>query len=172
MVSLSSAGIELGHVFKLGTKYTEALKVQLLNTEGKQQPPIMGCYGIGISRVVSAIVEQNHDQRGIVWPASVAPFQVHLITISVQDHKQNDYSQQLYRRLLDIGVEVLWDDREERPGVKFNDADLIGIPLRLIIGKHVEQGMIEYKERTSNDSTVIQLEEVLESVARYVKANQ
>jgi prolyl-tRNA synthetase len=165
-----SRGIELGHVFQLGTKYTEALKVQLINEEGKQQHPIMGCYGIGISRVMSAIVEQNHDQQGIVWPASVSPFQVHLITVFVQDEKQMNLSLNLYRRLLDSDVEVLWDDRAERPGVKFNDADLIGIPIRLIIGKNAEQGLIEYRERSVNESILIQLEEVLERVVRYTKA--
>lgn len=162
-----SRGIELGHVFQLGTKYTDALKVQLLDAEGNKKHPIMGCYGIGISRVMPAIVEQNHDLRGIKWPASVSPFQVHLITVSMQDDLQRDLSSQLYRRLLDSGVEVLWDEREERPGVKFKDADLIGIPIRLIIGKNAEQGLVEYKERSSVESKVIEMEGILERIVSY-----
>ncbi|TCZ80080.1 proline--tRNA ligase [Paenibacillus albiflavus] len=157
-------GIELGHIFKLGTKYTEAMQINLLTNEGTQQHPIMGCYGIGISRLLAAIIEQNHDQQGIVWPAHVAPADVHLITVSMQDQVQLDLSEQLYRQLTESGVEVLWDNRMERPGVKFNDADLIGIPIRLIVGKQAEQGRIEYRERLSQDTILMTLDEIVERV--------
>lgn len=143
-------GIEVGHVFKLGTPYSEKLGAAFLDTSGKEKLMIMGCYGIGISRILSAIVEQNHDALGMKWPAAIAPFHVHLIAISVKDQRQVQTAEEIYQRLRELGIEVLIDDRDERVGVKFKDADLIGIPIRIVIGKQVEQGIVEWTERKSD----------------------
>jgi prolyl-tRNA synthetase len=146
---LFSRGIEIGHVFKLGTKYSEKLGAAFLDHTGKEQVMIMGCYGIGVSRLLSAAVEQNNDSNGIIWPLSIAPYQVHLIPVSVKDSIQMELCEQLYSRLIIAGIEVLIDDRDERPGVKFKDADLIGIPIQVIVGKQAGEGLVEYKERRS-----------------------
>jgi prolyl-tRNA synthetase len=144
-------GIEIGHVFKLGTKYSEKLGASYLDHSGKEQAMIMGCYGIGISRILAAIIEQNHDKNGMIWPTSIAPYQVHMIIISVKDQTQLDVADEIYYRLQKCNVEVLLDDRDERPGVKFKDSDLIGIPIRIIIGKHAGDGLVEFKDRKSSD---------------------
>lgn len=154
-------GIEIGHVFKLGTKYSEKLGAAYLDKTGKEQAVVMGCYGIGISRMLSAIVEQNHDEYGIVWPVSVSPFHVHLIPISVQDELQMKIAEQLYRQLTAKGAEVLLDDREERPGVKFKDSDLIGLPVRIVIGKDAQQGRVELTERRNGEKKLVGLEEAV-----------
>lgn len=143
-------GIEVGHVFKLGTPYSEKLGAAFLDSSGKEQLMIMGCYGIGISRILSAIVEQNHDERGIIWPATLAPFYVHIVPISVKDQRQLQAAEELYQRLRESGIEVLIDDRDERIGVKFKDADLIGIPIQIVIGQQAEQGIVEVTERRTD----------------------
>lgn len=144
-------GIEVGQVFYLGTKYSKPMEAVFLDAEGNKKPTVMGCYGIGIGRTVAATVEQCHDDKGICWPLSLAPFAVHLVLL---DTKQSDLvllADSLYTTLLEQGVEVLYDDREERPGVKFHDADLIGLPLRLTIGKkYKEKGLVEIKARDSS----------------------
>lgn len=155
-------GIEVGHVFKLGTKYSEKLGASFLNQEGQAEPFIMGCYGIGVSRILSAVIEQHHDAAGIIWPGAIAPYQVHLIPISVKNDCHMEVAQDLYERLQNAGAEVLLDDRDERPGVKFKDADLIGIPLRIIIGKDAEQGIVEYVERRTLQKEALPLEEAIE----------
>ncbi len=127
-------GIEVGQVFYLGTKYSEAMGATYLDAEGRERPIEMGCYGIGISRMVAAAVEQNHDGNGIIWPFSIAPFHVLLLPINYQDKSIAEATDRLYQQLQSRGVEVLLDDRDERPGVKFKDADLVGIPLRVTIG--------------------------------------
>lgn len=154
-------GIEVGHVFKLGTKYSEALSARYLDANGKEQPIIMGCYGIGVSRIVSAIVEQHHDERGIVWPAAVAPYLVHLIPVSIKDEMQRKVAEDLYDTLRQKGIDVLLDDRDERAGVKFNDSDLIGIPIRIVVGKDVINGNVEYIERCGNNKQLLSIEEAL-----------
>lgn len=148
-------GIEIGHVFKLGTKYSEAMSATYLDPQGKAQPYIMGCYGIGVSRLLSALVEEHHDNRGIVWPLEVAPFAVHLIPVSVKDDTQREVAELLYARFRQAGVEVLLDDREERAGVKFNDADLIGIPLCIVIGKHAGEGNVEFVWRADGEKQLM-----------------
>ncbi|MNZ94179.1 Proline--tRNA ligase [compost metagenome] len=155
-------GIEIGHVFKLGTKYSEKLGATYLDSSGKEQTMIMGCYGIGVSRILSAVVEQNHDEHGMVWPISIAPFHVHLVPISVKDEVQMNVVEQLYHQLSKHGVEVLVDDREERPGVKFKDSDLIGIPIRIVIGKDAAQGLVEFVERGAGHKTTIEADQVLQ----------
>lgn len=142
-----SRGIEVGHIFKLGTKYSEKLEARFFDETGKAKNIIMGCYGIGISRLLSAIVEQHHDEKGIIWPKAVAPFDVHIIPVSIKDEDQQTIAQDLYDQLKKHRVDVLLDDRPEKPGVKFHDADLIGIPIQMIIGRHVHEGLVEIKQR-------------------------
>lgn len=142
-----SRGIEVGHIFKLGTKYSEQLGATLFDPSGKAQNIVMGCYGIGISRLLSAIVEQYHDSNGLIWPKSVAPFQVHVIPVSTKDQNQLQIANELYSQLKERGIDVLLDDRHENPGVKFNDSDLIGLPLRVVVGRSINEGLVEIKER-------------------------
>jgi prolyl-tRNA synthetase len=153
-------GIEVGHVFKLGTKYSRSLGASFSDENGAAEPIIMGCYGIGVSRVLAAIIEQNYDERGIIWPASVTPFDVHLLTVHVQDEIQMKLSTEIYKTLTAAGYSVLWDDREERPGVKFNDADLLGFPLRITVGKKAAEHIVECKERRSGDQYELTTEQI------------
>lgn len=157
-------GIEVGHVFKLGTKYSKQLGAVFLDDQGRQQPMVMGCYGIGLSRLMSAIAEQHHDEHGIIWPTLIAPYQAHVIPISLNNSHQLELAMQLYEELTQAGVEVLLDDREERPGSKFHDADLIGIPHRVIIGKMAEQGQVEWLERASKKREFITLNEAIRRI--------
>lgn len=144
-------GIEVGHIFKLGKRYSEPMKVKYLDKEGKEQTAIMGTYGIGVSRTLAACVEQNHDDKGIYWPRALAPYEVYLMNLD-QDDAILHSTIQLYEGLRQKNVTVLWDDRDERAGVKFNDADLIGLPLQVIVGKRgLEKGNIEYKIRRSGE---------------------
>ncbi|WP_138751735.1 proline--tRNA ligase [Paenibacillus sinopodophylli] len=154
-------GIEVGHVFKLGTKYSETLQAKYLNASGKEQPFIMGCYGIGVSRLLSAVLEQHSDHNGIVWPRAIAPYQVHVVPVSVKDAVQMDLAAHIAARLSAAGVETLLDDRDERPGVKFKDSDLIGIPLRIVIGKQAAEGIVELKVRKSGELHQMALEAAL-----------
>ena len=136
-------GIEVGQVFKLGTKYSEAMNATFLDNQGKAKPLIMGCYGIGVSRTLSAIVEQNNDENGIIWPKSVTPFDLHLITINPKKDEQLELDQ-LYKELQQQ-YDVLYDDRKDRAGVKFNDADLIGLPIRIVVGKMLVRVSLKLK---------------------------
>jgi len=161
-----SRGIEVGHIFKLGTKYSEKLGCNFLDAEGTDRPMIMGCYGLGIGRSVAAAIEQNHDENGIIWPLPLAPYQVLLIALNPQDEEVQKASEQLYKELLGQGVDVLYDDRNERPGVKFNDADLIGMPIRLVVGKKgLEQGKIELSLRRDREKHLVDLADVQAKVA-------
>lgn len=154
-------GIEVGHVFMLGTKYSQAMQAVFLDPEGKERLMVMGCYGIGVSRVAAAAIEQHHDAKGIVWPTPIAPFHVHLLSLS-QSSTVSDTARTLYDTLNRAGVEVLWDDRDERAGVKFNDADLIGVPYQLVIGeKGLAQGTVELKERRTGAVKKLASAEVL-----------
>jgi len=147
----SKKGIEVGHIFKLGYKYTKAMGVTVLNENGVAVTPIMGCYGIGVNRTMAAVVEQHHDDKGIVWPASVAPFQVHIVSLGKSD-KEIAAADEIYELLRQAEFDVLYDDRRSSPGVKFADADLIGIPVRVTVGKHYFQsGEVEVKHRRSGD---------------------
>jgi len=145
-------GIEVGHVFKLGTKYSESMGAMVKDDSGVEKPAIMGCYGIGISRTVSAIIEQHYDEKGIIWPVSVAPYQVLILAINPGDPVVGSVAEELYAELSGKGIEVLYDDRSASAGVKFNDSDLIGIPLRVTIGKRaVKSGELEVKRRDSDE---------------------
>jgi prolyl-tRNA synthetase len=163
---LIKRGIEVGHIFQLGKKYSEALNATVLNESGKSEVVHMGCYGIGVSRVMAATVEQNHDDGGIIWPASIAPFQVVLVPINMQKSERvKTLTESLYQQLLDHNIEVLLDDRNERPGVKFADMELIGIPHRLVIGdKGLDRGMLEYRARPSSDNQDMPVETALEEL--------
>lgn len=147
-------GIEIGHVFKLGTKYSESLNARFTDAGGESHPFIMGCYGIGVTRLLSAVIEQRHDDNGMLWPVGLAPFQVHVIPVSHQDAAQMEAANRLYEQLRSDGVEALLDDRSERLGVKLKDADLIGIPLRIVIGRGIADGQVEWKERGSGEPAV------------------
>ena len=163
---LIKRGIEVGHIFQLGKKYSEALNAIVLNESGKSEVVHMGCYGIGVSRVMAAAVEQNHDDGGIIWPTSIAPFQVVLVPINMQKSERvKTLTESLYQQLLDHNIEVLLDDRNERPGVKFADMELIGIPHRLVIGdKGLDRGMLEYRARSSSDNQDMPVETALEEL--------
>ncbi|MCL7746501.1 proline--tRNA ligase [Halalkalibacter alkaliphilus] len=159
-------GIEVGHVFKLGTKYSEALGATYLDENGKTQTMIMGCYGIGVSRTVAAIVEQHHDENGIVWPASVAPFDLHLVTINVKDEDQKNLGEELYQTLKQERYDVLFDDRPERAGVKFKDSDLLGLPIRVGVGKKASEGIVELKIRKSGEMIEVHVSDLLETLKK------
>jgi len=162
-------GIEVGHVFKLGTKYSKAMKATYLDKNGKEQYMVMGCYGIGIGRTVAASIEQNHDVHGIIWPITIAPYQVIITPVNVNDESIRNISENLYDSLLEKGVDVIIDDRDERAGVKFNDADLIGIPLRVTIGKKaLSEGKIEVKIRKSGEVKILETGEVADFIFRYI----
>ncbi|SMB94043.1 prolyl-tRNA synthetase [Desulfonispora thiosulfatigenes DSM 11270] len=162
-------GIEVGQVFKLGTRYSEALNATYLDSNGKKQIIHMGCYGIGVSRTLAATVEQNNDENGIIWPKTIAPYQVIIIPVSVKDEEQVRLAEELYKQLQEKGVEVILDDRNERAGVKFKDADLIGIPVKITIGKKTaENNMIEYKLRTEPEFIEVNYEEVVQKTLAYL----
>ncbi|WP_436853702.1 proline--tRNA ligase [Staphylococcus caeli] len=158
-VARFAEGIEVGQVFKLGTKYSESMNATFLDNQGKAQPLLMGCYGIGVSRTLSAIVEQNNDDNGIIWPKSVTPFDLHLITINPKKDDQRELADQLYVQLKE-NFDVLYDDRKERAGVKFNDADLIGLPIRVVVGKNASEGIVEVKRRDTGDSEDVHVDDL------------
>ncbi|WP_415425619.1 proline--tRNA ligase [Staphylococcus borealis] len=157
-------GIEVGQVFKLGTKYSEAMNATFLDNQGKAKPLIMGCYGIGVSRTLSAIVEQNNDENGIIWPKSVTPFDLHLITINPKKDEQLELGNQLYETLQQQ-YDVLYDDRKDRAGVKFNDADLIGLPIRIVVGKNASDGIVEVKVRQTGESEDVHINDLIDYIA-------
>jgi len=161
----ATRGIEVGQVFKLGEKYSKALGATFLDESGEERFFVMGCYGIGVSRTMAAIIEQNHDEDGIVWPMSVAPYQAVIVVIRPEDERQKEIAAKLYRDLWQSGVETVLDDREERPGVKFKDADLIGFPVRIVVGpKTVESGSVELRDRATKEQDVLALEDVVDRV--------
>ncbi|EKN7253526.1 proline--tRNA ligase [Staphylococcus pseudintermedius] len=153
-------GIEVGQVFVLCEKYSEAMKATVLNQQGREQNLTMGCYGIGVSRTLSAIIEQHHDDNGIIWPKSVTPFDVHLISVNPKKDEQRACADRLYDQLLGT-YDVLYDDRNERAGVKFNDADLIGIPVRVVVGKNASEGIVEVKRRDTGDSEDVHVNDLV-----------
>ena len=163
-------GIEVGHVFKLGEFYSERMNATFLNDQGKAKTMIMGSYGIGVSRTLAAIVEQYHDDRGITWPKDIAPYQVHLLSMNPKKEDQKELADQLYHSLLEAGVDVLYDDRKERAGVKFADSDLFGIPLRITVGKRASEGIVEVKERTTSDQSELETSEIIDFVKNWYKA--
>ena len=157
-------GTEVGHIFKLGTKYSDALGCVYLDKDGRENTMIMGCYGIGVSRTLAAIIEQNHDDDGIKWPVVAAPYKVIVVPTKVNDEENMGLAEKIYEQLLDEGVEVLIDDRNERPGDKFKDADLIGIPLRITVGRRAGEGIVEIKYRATGEASEVSVEEALNAV--------
>ena len=152
-------GTEVGHIFKLGTKYSEAMNANFIDENGKEKPFIMGCYGIGVTRTMASIIEQHHDENGIIWPLAVAPYHVSVIPVNIKDEEQARVANELHSKLIGMGVEALLDDRNERAGVKFKDSELMGIPMRITVGKKIGEGEVEFKLRDS-DMEVVKIDEV------------
>ena len=160
-------GIEVGHIFQLGSKYSEAMNCGVLSESGKHQTLTMGCYGIGVSRIVAAAIEQNHDKFGIKWPDPIAPFKIALIPMNMhKSHRIKEAAENLYQELVALGVEVLFDDRKERPGVMFNDMELIGIPHSIVIGeRNLDNQQVEYKNRRTGEKQLLDLNAAKDFVA-------
>lgn len=161
-------GIEVGQVFKLGTKYSEAMNAIYKDENQQDHPLVMGCYGIGVSRTLAAVIEQHHDEDGIIWPVSVAPYHAIVTLVKPKDETQSKLAEDIYQRLLTAGVEAVIDDRDERPGVKFKDADLLGFPIRITVGKRAGEGIVEYKLRRDSEKTEISVEEAIENAINLV----
>ncbi|MFU2077310.1 proline--tRNA ligase [Avibacterium endocarditidis] len=169
---LIKRGIEVGHIFQLGTKYSEAMKATVQGEDGRPQTMIMGCYGIGVSRVVAAAIEQSHDERGIIWPTdAIAPFTVAIVPMNMHKSESvQEFAENLYRTLSAEGIEVIFDDRKERPGVMFADMELIGVPHMLVIGeKNLQNGEIEYKNRRTGEKQMINKDQLVEFVKQQIK---
>ena len=154
-------GIEIGNTFKLGTKYSKAMDLQYADENNQLQDVWMGSYGIGIGRTMAAIVEQSHDDKGIIWPENIAPYKAIILLMSTKDEVQSKLANELYEKLNNEGIEVILDDRDERPGVKFNDAELIGIPYRITVGKKASEGIMEFKSRTSDEILELNIDEII-----------
>ncbi len=162
--------MEIGHIFKLGTRYSESLEACFVDETGKKRPAIMGCYGIGVSRALAAVIEEHHDDKGILWPKAVSPYDVHLLTVNESDPGTREAAKKLYERFTEEGTGVLYDNRNERAGVKFNDADLIGIPIQVILGeKNLKQGVVDVKTRRDGKSQLVKPEEVPSFIKQWQK---
>lgn len=161
-------GIEVGHIFKLGDKYTKALHCIFLDENGREQVPVMGCYGIGVNRCMAAVIEQNCDENGIIWPIGIAPWHAVVVPVSAKNAEQMALAEQIYNSLCAAGVEAVLDDRDERPGVKFNDADLIGYPIRITVGKRAGEGIVEYKLRAGGEVQELSADEAVKLAASLV----
>ena len=160
--------LEVGHIFKLGTSYSEKMKGYFLDEGGKQKPYVMGCYGIGVSRLISAVIENNYDANGIIWPLSVAPFTLHILPVNYQDPQIKEASDRIYNQTLDKGISVLLDDRDKSPGEKFKDADLIGIPFRVTVGKNLKEGKVDFKKRSASQGELVPPSQILEVLTRHL----
>lgn len=164
-------GIEVGQVFKLGKKYSEAMNCVYLDENGKTKEMIMGCYGIGVSRTMASTIEQNYDENGIIWPMAIAPYHVALIPANIKDAEQMAVADKLYQKMIEEGIEVVMDDRDERAGFKFKDADLIGFPIKLVVGKGVTNGKVEVSLRKTGIKEEINVEEVMDYIKKTIKDN-
>ena len=162
-------GMEVGHIFKLGDKYSKALNAEVLDENGKQQVILMGCYGIGVSRLMSAVIEQKNDEYGIIWPKSIAPYIADVIIANVKDETQVTVAERIYEALKNENIDVVLDDRNERAGFKFKDADLIGFPLKIVAGKGADNGIVEVKDRATGESVEVKVEEVVNFVKNFMK---
>lgn len=159
-------GIEVGNIFKLGTKYSKPMKAVFADVDGKEKPFVMGCYGIGVTRTAQAAVEKYHDENGIIWPSSIAPYQVNVVPVNIKDELQIKVATEIYEKLLAQGIEVVIDDRDERAGVKFKDADLIGFPYRITVGKTIQEGLVEFKTRASGEIITLKPDEAVEKIIK------
>lgn len=167
----TAQGIEVGHIFKLGTKYSDALGLTYTDETGEPKTVIMGCYGIGVTRCIAAAVEQGHDDNGIVLPPAIAPFHAIVIPVNDKNEEQMQLAEKIYEELKKKGIETLLDDRSERVGVKFKDADLIGIPLKIVVGKKCGEGIVEYKKRTDDSAVDMEVSAAIDAACEYIKAN-
>ena len=165
-------GVEVGHVFKLGTKYSTAMGATFLDENGRSQPMIMGCYGIGVSRTLAAVIEQNHDENGIIWPVAIAPFHVHVIPVNAKVDQQREASERITELLTAAGLEVLYDDRPERAGVKFKDADLIGLPVRITVSDKVQDGVVEVRVRRTGEAQDVQVDNLATFVQELLERSE
>ena len=164
-------GIEVGHVFKLGTRYSEAFAADYLDQSGKGRPIIMGCYGIGVGRLLAAAIEQHHDDKGVIFPAPIAPYQVSMTVLNVQDEEVTAAADAIYEELMAAGIEVLYDDRQESAGVKFNDADLMGLPVRLVVSaRNLKNGQVEIKRRSESEANMVPRDQVAAAVGELLSA--
>ena len=161
-----TTGLEVGHIFLLGTKYSESMKAYFVDKDGKEKPIVMGCYGIGVSRLIAAAVEQNHDENGIIWPKEIAPFQLEILALNVKDKKIMEVAENIYLKAKSLGIEVLLDDRNMSAGAKFKDADLIGIPYRIVVGKKIKENKVEFQTRKDGSKKDIDLSQVEEILRR------
>ncbi|NTU60830.1 MAG: proline--tRNA ligase [Caldiserica bacterium] len=162
-------GLEVGHCFRLGTKYSGAMNATFLDEEGKEKPFIMGCYGFGVSRAIASIIEQHHDDDGICWPTQIAPFTAIVIPTNVADPVVSENAEKLYKDLQEAGIETLIDDRDDRPGVKFKDADLMGFPLKITVGKKISEGLVEIKTRRTKEMSLVAVNDVVNFVKDFIK---
>ena len=166
----SAHGIEVGHIFKLGTFFSETLGALFIDADGLSHPVVMGCYGIGLGRLLAAAIEQNHDDKGIIWPLPVAPYHIYLCPLYREGSRVAEVAENLYAELEAAGLEVLFDDRNESPGIKFNDADLLGIPIRVTISpRTLEKDAVEIKQRSEKEARLVPLEGVAEKLQELVK---
>ncbi len=168
----TAQGIEVGHIFKLGTKYSDALGLKFTDESGEQKTVIMGCYGIGVTRCVAAAIEQMHDENGIVLPVAIAPYEVMVVPVNNKEEEQMRLAEEIYEDLKNQGIEAVLDDRAERAGVKFKDSDLIGIPLRIVVGKKCGEGIVEYKLRTASSPVEMTVEDAKAEAIKYIKENK
>lgn len=164
-------GVEVGHIFKLGTKYSESMNANFIDKDGKSKPMVMGCYGIGVERTAASIVEQHHDEFGIVWPLAVAPYHVVVVPVNIKKEEHMENALKIYEDLKNMGVEVLLDDRDERAGVKFKDSELIGIPMRITVGKDIVDGKVEFKLRKEEEKQIIGVDEIESKVREQFEIN-
>ena len=168
----TAQGIEVGHIFKLGTKYSDALGLKYLDENGKSNTVVMGCYGIGVSRCLSAVIEQCNDENGIIFPVAVAPYEAIVIPVNNKQPEQTELAEKIYEDLKAKGIDVLLDDRAERAGVKFKDADLIGVPVRIVVGKKCSEGIVEYKERTEAEAVDKTVDNAVADVVEFIMNNR
>ncbi len=167
----TAQGIEVGHIFKLGTKYSDALGLNYTDESGEPKVVVMGCYGIGVTRCIAAAIEQSHDENGMILPVSIAPYQAVVVPVNTKEQEQVNLAEKIYKELTDAGIETLIDDRNERCGVKFKDADLIGIPARIVVGKKAGEGIVEFKKRTDESSTDMAVDEAIKNMISYIREN-
>ena len=166
----SARGIEVGHIFQLGIKYSQAMGATFSNEQGEELPLVMGCYGVGVSRLAQSAVEQSYDKDGIIWPVAIAPYQVIIAIPNITDAQQVEIAEKLYTELNQAGIETLLDDRNERAGVKFKDADLIGIPYRIVTGRSIKSGKVELVERATHNAQEIAIEDVITTLKQNIQA--
>lgn len=161
--------MEIGHIFKLGTRYSQSIGAYILDEKGERKPAIMGCYGIGVNRILASAIEEHHDEKGIKWPRSIAPYDIELITVNHGNEPTREAADRIYSELIKKGYDVLYDDRDERAGVKFNDADLIGIPVQVVVGeRNLKENCVEVKIRSTGQVSKVALSSLNEHLQKLI----